>query len=136
MLIPRALTISMTWNIWHFFTLFGSFWYLAFKVTQFFLVEIEVCGKYVRFLNISENTKENLINFPDWYYFGLISRHFISVSRYFRLCKVMPKIREPISNKFKKSFLSFSSKFKKLNFHFEFLCIFLILVFLFGTYLK
>ena len=27
-------------------------------------VNIEECGKNVRFLNISENTKENLINFP------------------------------------------------------------------------
>ena len=31
--------------------------------------KIEVCGKNVRFSNISENTKENLINFPDSFYF-------------------------------------------------------------------
>ena len=37
---------------------------MAFKVTEkAFFVKTEVCGKNVRFLNISENTKENLINF-------------------------------------------------------------------------
>ena len=30
-----------------------------------FFVKIDECGKNFRFLNISENTKENLINFPD-----------------------------------------------------------------------
>ena len=56
-----------------------------------FFVKIEVCGKNVRFLNISENTKENLINFRTDFIFALISRHFISLSRYFKLWKVMPK---------------------------------------------
>ena len=70
LLIPRAWKISMTWNMWHFFTLFGSFWYLSFKVTNNKkIVKIEVCGKNVGFWNTSENTKENLINFPDWFYF-------------------------------------------------------------------
>ena len=32
--------------------------------------------------------------------FALISRHFIGLSRYFRLWKVMPQIKEPVSNKF------------------------------------
>ena len=40
--------------------------YLSFKITnKTFLVKIEVCGENVRFLNIGENTKESLINFPD-----------------------------------------------------------------------
>ena len=44
--ISRVWKIFMTWNMWHFFTLFGSFWYLAFKVTKnIFFVKIEVCGK-------------------------------------------------------------------------------------------
>ena len=61
LLIPRAGTISITWNTWHFFTLFGSFLYVAFKVTQkTFFIKIEVCGINVRFLNISENTKDKL----------------------------------------------------------------------------
>ena len=34
LIIPRAWKMFMTWNMWHFFTLFGSFWYLAFKVTN------------------------------------------------------------------------------------------------------
>ena len=34
LLTPRAWKISMTWKIWHFFTLFRSFWYLGFKVTE------------------------------------------------------------------------------------------------------
>ena len=34
LLIPRAWKIAMTWNMWHFFTLFGSLWYLAFQVTN------------------------------------------------------------------------------------------------------
>ena len=58
LLIPRVWKISRTGNMWHFFTLFGSFWYLAFKVTKkTFFVKIELCGKNVRFLNISENKK-------------------------------------------------------------------------------
>ena len=37
-----------------------------FIVTQkSFFVKIEVCGKNVLFSNVNENTKENLINFPD-----------------------------------------------------------------------
>ena len=42
---------------------------------------------------------ENLINFPE-FIFALISRHFIGLTRYFRLWKVMPQIKEPVSNKF------------------------------------
>ena len=38
---------------------------LFFSHTLAFFVRIEVFGKNVRFLNISENTKENLFNFPD-----------------------------------------------------------------------
>ena len=34
--------------------------------------------------------------------FALITRHFIGLSRYFRLWKVMPQIKEPVSNKFNK----------------------------------
>ena len=30
-----------------------------------YFIKIEVCGKYVRFSNIGENTKENLTNLPD-----------------------------------------------------------------------
>ena len=49
---------------------FGTLCYLAFKITdKLFFVKIEVCGKNAQFSNISENTKENLINFPDWSYF-------------------------------------------------------------------
>ena len=60
LLIPRAWKISMTWKMWHFFTLFGSFWYLAIKVTnKKWFVQIEICGKSVGFWNISKNTKEN-----------------------------------------------------------------------------
>ena len=33
--------------------------------TKIFFVKIEVCGKTVQFSNISENTKESLINFLD-----------------------------------------------------------------------
>ena len=42
---------------------------MAFKITKkSFFVKIEVCGKNAQFSNISENTKENLINFPDKFY--------------------------------------------------------------------
>ena len=34
-------------------------------IKKSFFVKIEVFGKNVQFSNISENTKENLINFPD-----------------------------------------------------------------------
>ena len=71
--------------------------------------------------------------------FALISRHFIGLTRYFRLWKVMPQIKEPVSNKFNEMELkiqeiifckilnfklNFLSKFKKLNFWFEYLWIF------------
>ena len=61
----------MTWNVWHFFTLFGSFWYLAFKLTNKYfspkLRSVEKCPifKY------------------KWYIFGLNFMHFIGLSRYF-----------------------------------------------------
>ena len=78
-----------------------TFWYLAFKVTKkSFLVQIEVFGEKFWFLNISENTKENLTNFLDWFYFCFHFREFISLSRYSELWKVMPQIKEPVLNKF------------------------------------
>ena len=42
LVIPRAWTISMTWNMWHFFTLFRSFWYLAFKLARYFTWWMEI----------------------------------------------------------------------------------------------
>ena len=80
--------------------------------------KIEVCGKNVRFLNISENTKENLINFQTDLIFALISRHFIGLSRYFRLWKVMPQIREPVSNKFNEIELNIQEIFFLQNLEF------------------
>ena len=53
LLIPRAWKISMSWNMWHFFICFRQNWGIK---------------KNVRFTNIIENTKEDLINF------GLIER--------------------------------------------------------------
>ena len=77
-----------------------SFWYLAFKITQnHFSFKIEVFGKIFQFSNISENTNENLINFLDWFYFSLIFRHFIGLSRYFRLWKEMPQIKKLVFKK-------------------------------------
>ena len=59
--------------------------------------------KNVRFLHISENTTENIKeNFQTDFIFALISRHFIGLSRYFRLWKVRPQIKEPLTNKFNK----------------------------------
>ena len=43
---------------------------------------------------ILSNTDSSIAS-PFWRF-----RHFISLSRYFRLWKVMPQIREPVSNKF------------------------------------
>ena len=43
--------------------------------------------------------KISLIFWND-FIFALISRHFIGLSRYFRLWKVMLQIKEPVSNKF------------------------------------
>ena len=110
---------------------------VSFKITnKLFFVKIEVCGKKVKFSKISKNTKENLISFQTDFIFALISRHFIGLSRYFRLLKVRPQIKEPLSNKFNKNsinhfflqniefLLEFSAKFKKLNFYIEFSWIF------------
>ena len=49
--------------------------------------------------------------------FALISRHFISLSRYFRLWKVMPQIKEPVSNEFKKYFFLQESEIFTWIFH-------------------
>ena len=48
-----------------------------------FFVKIEVYGKNVRFLNISENTKENLIIFRTDFTFAFISRHFFGLVQHF-----------------------------------------------------
>ena len=67
-----------------------------------------------------KNTKEN---FRTDFIFALISRHFIGLSRYFRLWKVMPQIKEPVSNKFNKIELKIQEIiffFKILNFYLNF----------------
>ena len=92
---------------------------------------------------------ENLINFLDWFIFALISRHFIGLSKHFRLWREMPQIKEPVSNKFNaiefkiqeilffqnlQFLLEFFSKIKEIDF---FCCIFMDFstqVFLFGTF--
>ena len=43
-----------------------------------------------------------LKKFQTDFIFALISRHFIGLSRYFRLWKVMPQIKEPVAHKFNK----------------------------------
>ena len=49
-----------------------TFWYWDFKITKkSFFIKIEECGKNVQLLNKKENTKENLINFPDWFLYML-----------------------------------------------------------------
>ena len=74
-------------------------WHLKLPTTKNF-VKIEVCGKNVRFWNISENTKEISLIFRTDLWFALIFKHFIGLSWYSRLWKIMPQIKEPVSNKF------------------------------------
>ena len=60
---------------------------MAFKITKKgFFVKIEVCGQNVRFLNISENTKENLINFPERFCF---CSHFYAFYRFVQIFYMM-----------------------------------------------
>ena len=86
------------------------------------LVKIEVCGKNVKFLNISENIKENRKIFQNDFIFALISRHFLGLSRYFRLLKVMPQIKEHVSNEFNEIELKIQEIIflQNLEFKFEF----------------
>ena len=70
-LTVSARRLLSTWDRCQKFDILGTFWYLAFKITKkSFFVKIELCGKNFLFSNISENTKENFINFPDWFYFS------------------------------------------------------------------
>ena len=57
-----------------------------------------------------EFTQEMCFYLQLLFYLALISRHFIGLTRYFRLWKVMPQIKEPVSNKFNKM------EFKKNDF--------------------
>ena len=67
--ISRVWKIFMTWNMWHFFTLFGSFWYLAFKVTKkTFSSKLRYVEKFPNFKN-KWKYEGNLNNFPDWLHF-------------------------------------------------------------------
>ena len=54
--------------------------------------------------------RKNSLIFRTDLIFALISRHFIGLSRYFRLWKVMPQIKEPVSNKFND--IELNNKFK------------------------
>ena len=80
---------------------------------------------------------------------ALISRHFIDLSRYLRSWKVMPKIKEPVSNKFNQIELKiqettffqnleflpeFFVKIQEIEFFFSIFMEFLTQVFLFGTF--
>ena len=77
------------------FHLYLKIGHLSIKVTRkAFFVKIEVCGKNVRFVNISENTGKNSLIIRTDFIFALISRHFISLSRYFRLWMAMHQIKE------------------------------------------
>ena len=55
--------------------------------------------------------------------FALIYRHFIGLTRYFRLWKLMPQIKEPVSNKFNEMELKIQELiffFKIVNFYLNF----------------
>ena len=67
--ITQAVRIFETSNHTQKFTHMFPFWYLAFKIIKKnFFIKIEVFGENVIFSNIVENTKENLLNLPDWFY--------------------------------------------------------------------
>ena len=84
LLIPLAWNISMTWNIWHSFTLFGSFRYLPFKVAEkTFFVKIEVCDKMSAFQIYVKIQRKISLSFRTDFIFALISWHFSGLSRYF-----------------------------------------------------
>ena len=67
------------------------------------------------FLFIIKNTKGNLISFPEWFSFALISRHFIGSSSYFTWWMEMYQIKRlvlknPWKFKIKIQFLEFWRK--------------------------
>ena len=95
-LTVSARRLLSTWDRCQKFDILGTFWYLAFKISQkMFLVKIELCGKIVRISNLIEKTKKNLINLPDWFYFfTLISRPFIIESSCFTRWRGMKKIKK------------------------------------------
>ena len=69
-----------------------------------------------------------LLIFRTDFIFALISRHFIGLTRHFRLWKVMPQIKELLSNKFNEIEL----KFKNFIFILNFYGFFYIIIFIWG----